>query len=381
MLAYDRRLEGNRKRSLGFPVRDANGKLIPENVAQAKREVVELSNRLIRGESPRGRVTLGELFNLFRREVVARQSRKQRAETLRELDLWTNFLGAGFVVSRLGAREWNRFITERSAGEIDGRGRRVADPRPVRARTVAKSLKALRHACRFGTNYRTANGGFLLDADPTRGLPVPQEPNPARPLADYERFKRLLAVADQMQMRVAGGKHVRSYLRELLILAEETGRRIGAIVALRFSDWNPNAKPYGALGWRADSDKLGKEWSAPVTPEVRDAIEHIRRERPGLGDAWLFPALKNPSRHLDTSRAYRWLEKAEKLAGLPHPRGGGWHMFRRMWATARKDMSLKDVAAAGGWKNTATLQLCYQHPDPETLVDVVLGGRKFRLAQ
>jgi integrase len=289
LFAYDPRLGGNRKRSLGFPVRDADGKLIQENVKQAKREAVQLSNRLIAGESPRGRVTLGELFELFRREVVDRQSRRQRTETLRELELWNNFLGYRFVVERFGPREWNAFIAERSSGEIDGRGRRVVDPtqrRPVRDRTVAKSLKALRHACRFGTSYRVSNGGFLLERDLSNGLPIPVEKNPLRPLADYDRYEELLSAAAQVRMRVTDNRRVPSYLRELLTLAEGTGRRIGAIVALKFSDWDPNNGPYGSLHWRADSDKLDKEWWAPVTPEVREAIERIRRERPGVGDAW-----------------------------------------------------------------------------------------------
>ncbi len=38
LLAYDPQLGGNRKRSLGFPLRDANGKLIAENVCAEKWE-------------------------------------------------------------------------------------------------------------------------------------------------------------------------------------------------------------------------------------------------------------------------------------------------------------------------------------------------------
>jgi integrase len=56
-------------------------------------------------------------------------------------------------------------------------------------------------------------------------------------------------------------------------MAGETGRRIGAIVALRYSDWIPDRGTYGAIRWRADSDKLGKEWITPVTPTVRDTME------------------------------------------------------------------------------------------------------------
>lgn len=50
-----------------------------------------------------------------------------------------------------------------------------------------------------------------------------------------------------------------------------------------------------------------------------------------------------------------------------------------MWATKRKHLPAKDMAAAGDWKDTATLQRVYQHADPETLEAVVMGGRDLRM--
>jgi hypothetical protein len=51
----------------------------------------------------------------------------------------------------------------------------------------------------------------------------------------------------------------------------------------------------------------------------------------------------------------------------------------RGWrATERKHHSLKDVAAAGGWKDTETLLTCYQQPDAETLLAVMSEERKVR---
>lgn len=41
-------------------------------------------------------------------------------------------------------------------------------------------------------------------------------------------------------------------------------------------------------------------------------------------------------------------------------------------------MSLKDVAAAGGWVGTQVLQQIYQQADCDTLEEVVLGGRELR---
>jgi hypothetical protein len=73
-----------------------------------------------------------------------------------------------------------------------------------------------------------------------------------------------------------------------------------------------------------------------------------------------------------------WLTEAERVAGLPKQAGSLWHAFRRGWATARKHMPLKDTTAAGGWASTETLLRCYQQPDKQTMLAVVLGGTELR---
>lgn len=129
------------------------------------------------------------------------------------------------------------------------------------------------------------------------------------------------------------------------------------------------------LRWRADSDKLGKEWKAPVTPEVREVLEDRRRQQSGTGENWIFPAPEAHG-HVRVDVAGKWLRDAEEKAeDHTHQKGFGWHAFRRMWATKRKHLPAQDVAAAGGWKDTATLERVYQHADPETMEAVVLGER------
>lgn len=67
---------------------------------------------------------------------------------------------------------------------------------------------------------------------------------------------------------------------------------------------------------------------------------------------------------------------AEARAELPKLAGGLWHLYRRKWATERKHLPLKDVAAAGGWRDVETRLECYQQPDVETLRAVMEGDRK-----
>ncbi len=104
-------------------------------------------------------------------------------------------------------------------------------------------------------------------------------------------------------------------------------------------------------------------------------------ERPGIGKPYLFPApgdlTKPVSRHL----AAKWLQEAEKLAGLKKLDGSLWHAYRRKWATERKHLPDADVAAAGGWTNSNTLRQVYQQADQETMLRVVLEGGTLREAQ
>jgi hypothetical protein len=65
-------------------------------------------------------------------------------------------------------------------------------------------------------------------------------------------------------------------------------------------------------------------------------------------------------------------------AQLPKLAGGLWHPYRRKWATERKHLSITDVAAAGGWQDTATLLTCYQQPTNDALLAVMSEERKVR---
>jgi integrase len=232
-----------------------------------------------------------------------------------------------------------------------------------------------------GARGRTPDRAFRLslEADPTRGLAFPVERNPRRPVYDNDRFDALISVADRVPMRVGLGRTARverSHLRSLLRLAGDTGRRISSILALQWADWRPELGRNGKLRWRAEEDKVGREWWAPVTPEVRDELERLRQERPGVGAALLFPAPNHPTEPVAVRVATDWLHHAEKLAGLLPLPGGAWHPFRRRWATERKHLSPMDVAAVGGWVGTATLQKCYQVADEETMEAVVLQPRR-----
>jgi len=69
------------------------------------------------------------------------------------------------------------------------------------------------------------------------------------------------------------------------------------------------------------------------------------------------------------------LAKAETLARLPKLARGGFHPFRRLWASERRHLPAQDVAAAGGWRSLEVLRHAYQHADAAGMMSVVESPR------
>jgi integrase len=170
------------------------------------------------------------------------------------------------------------------------------------------------------------------------------------------------------------------YLAELLPLAAWTGRRLSAILQLRYDDLRLSDGPYGAIRWRADTDKGGRESVVPLAPEARKAIDRALACRPGIGPIPLFPSPRDPSRSVSRFTANGWLRKAERAAKLEHLEGTTWHAYRRLFATARKHLPEADVMQAAGWKDSRSFKLYQQH-DAETLQRVVEGAAQIKEAR
>jgi integrase len=329
-----------------------------------------------------GRVTLGRLLGLYAEHSRTREGEEKR-ELVREAnaaqaEMFVRVFGADQDPHKITEADWQRFIRDRRSGAIDGRGRYVADPekrRPIRRRTTEKDLRHLQAVLNWGTRWKDREGRYLLRENVTRGYAIPKEKNPRQPVQTEDRHRALLGVADQVTFEVVGrGKRerVRSYLPELLILANETGRRLSSILGLTYEDLNLErrpAAPHGSISWRADLDKKGVAWeNVPITATARGALDRVIRDRPGIGSAPLFPSPKDRSKPMDRHLADRWMRQAERLAKIPHQRGGLWHTYRRKAATELKHAPDKDVMQLLGWKDLRSLKSAYQHADPETML-------------
>ena len=85
-----------------------------------------------------------------------------------------------------------------------------------------------------------------------------------------ERYEAMLNVADEVDPRFGLG----------LVLANETGHRIGSIRQLRWSDVDLKEK---RITWRAENDKLGKQHVTPVSDDAVAALEAERKKNPAVG--------------------------------------------------------------------------------------------------
>lgn len=92
---------------------------------------------------------------------------------------------------------------------------------------------------------------------------------------------------------------------------------------------------YGRITWRAEWDKMGKEWSQPLRLATQIAIEIALewRERVGYTGEWLLPPAQ-PSRNkgftYDQQSLWWAIRRAEERAGIEHREWRAGHGARRM---------------------------------------------------
>jgi integrase len=334
------------------------------------------------GEVVPSRLTLQDLWDRYRTACPAFLARteKQRAdETARSAVLLAHF-GKQCDLRELAADDITSYTTARRSGGIKVSAEWKT--RPVGPRSVVADFALLNGMLNWARPVRV-NGARLLEVNPLAGVArVRRDPHPRRPVATWDRFTASRRVMQQRAAATAGTPERMRWVRvELaLVLAEATGRRLSAIRHLRWEDVDWERK---TIRWRAEFDKQRKERALPLTDALLAELRASQRKLSGFG-GWMCAAERDPERPdepqqpLDRHAMAGLLETAEKDAGLSKLDGGLWHPYRRAWATARKHLPITDVAAAGGWANTATLLMCYQQPTNDALLAVMSEERKVR---
>ena len=318
--------------------------------AKAKRQADEIAAGLAEpvatdvAEGEPEPLTLKTLFDIYGEEVTPTKAKGSRKYDRATMKMFLRFFGNRRKAETLSQRDWDRFIRARRAGRAGRSGKPAAD------RTIQQDLKLLLAILNWAARSRDEEGRLLLDSNPLRGLRTPSEKNPTRVMLTQAEYEALLRVAEEVNWR----------FRVALVLAHETGHRIGAIRQLRWSDIDLDGQ---AIRWRGEHEKTGYEHRTPITAMARVVLVEARRHNPGIGDAPVMPAPKDPFACMSRSLARDWWSRAVKDAGLDPKRGRGWHSLRRKFASDLMDLPLKVLCDLGGWKTAQTVLQCYQTPD------------------
>jgi integrase len=295
--------------------------------------------------------TLKELFDNYVREVSRRTKGESKvAHDERAARVFTEFFGGGKKAATLNIRDWDDFIVARRAGKIGPNRHRL---RPVRDRQIEYDLKFLLAVLNWATKAQ-AEGEPLLDHNPLKGLMLPREQSPRRPQIEHEQYLRLLQVAPSVDWR----------FEVALVLAHETGHRIGAIRLLRWSDIDLER---AVVVWRAQNDKGRTEHVTPLTVAATAALSRARTKSATIGDSWVIPSPSHHNRPASRHVLYKWMKKAMRQIGLGDAPGMGYHCFRRKFASELMGLPMKELMELGGWKDPNTILTCYQQAELESL--------------
>ena len=261
--------------------------------------------------------------------------------------MFVRYLGADRVVATLSLREWDRFIKDRGAGRI---GPGEGPWKPVRDRTIEMDLRFLMAVFNWATMAGDGRAGVLLERNPFKGYRAPKEKNPLRVKLSDEEYNALLVVSMDVEWRF----HV------ALVLAHETGHRIGAIRQLQWSDIDLEEK---LIRWRADTEKTGYAHVTPMNAVAEAALKVARTKGLSIGQAPVLPGPSDANQPVGRYRIRDWWRKAVKRAKLEPKPGRGWHSLRRKFASDLKGTPFKTLMGLGGWKTHETLLTCYQQTD------------------
>lgn len=376
---FERTKGGGYYRALWIPGRATEDRrsLQTTDRGEADRLGRELLGAILREEerAASGALPLGELWRRYSGECASFLDNDPRTikDAQGHADVLLAFFGAECDVRGLTEDDQVAFTKKRLAGGITLSEERVTSK--VRTRSVEVDLQLLHTMLRWATTVRVRGGQRLLEQNPLAGIRRPREKNPKRPVATYERYLTTRAAVQDLAAIAKDDVTRRKWLMlELaLILAEATGRRLGSIRQLEWPDIDFSAS---TIQWRAETDKKGNAWKVPMPAALRDELKAFRRKMGSAFGGLMFPSFVDSARAVRRDSFGHWLADAETHAKLTKLDGSLWHAYRRAWATARKDLPVTDVAAAGGWKDVATLIRCYQQPDDATLLRVMSEPRK-----
>jgi integrase len=378
---FEKRKEGPFYRVVWLPGEGINQRALgTKDKDEALRLGKLLLSELLKGETARVqvmRLTLGQLWKLFSTECLEHldNTARTQSDATARAKVLVAFFGEQFPITELTVDDQRRYEQARLAGGIETKtGEKT---RKSRARTPEADMVLLHAMLRWATTKRLSDGRYLLDRNPLLNVRRVREKNKKQERATWERFQATMTAMEKLQAEAVEAEDELGRVRWIrmrfaLFLAEATGRRLGSIRQLRWEDFQYDR---GSLFWRAEADKKGYNWEVPMPPALMESVGAYQREL-GAVTGPVFAAANAKDGMMDRHLFDKWLTIAETTAKLRKLDGAMWHAYRRKWATERKHLNPKDVAAAGGWKDIATLLEVYQQSDEASVLAVMSEPRK-----
>lgn len=331
---------------------------IDREEAKAKADKLALEFRTA-DRAKRQPLTLRRLIDIYESEVTPSKAPSTQEHDRRSFEMFTRFFGADRFPETLSLRDLHRFISERRSGKL--RPATVKNARKVGDRIIQSDLALLLAILNYATRAGDGKGGVLLERNPLKGLPIPKNESPARPVLTEEQYLAVRSVA----VKVA------SWAELFVVLSHETGHRAGSIRQLRWSDVDFAG---GRIHWRGEADKIGNDHSTPLTEEALACLLRERNARSSIGDAPIFPARRGDrTQPMTGDAAFNLWKRLAKSAGIPEGQRFGWHSLRRKFGSDLRETNLRDLCDLGGWKSIQTVLTCYVRPDEAAQRKVLVG--------
>jgi len=339
---------------------------IKERLKQSKTKVV------VAPPQPGEKLTFGQLAAMYETKGLVGKTKDYRRDAIAAVKRVVAFLGE------------HKPVTELSPGDVQG----YVEHRRKEGRKVAgrMDLVATSIAVNWVIGESEGKDTPLLMENPLARKKIKEA------MSNGQHVERQPWYSEEQVQALQSVAHKSPPAFGVLVdLAWHTGRRIAAILGLKWQDvmidnpraafsrcqelndqeaqWPLAAFEHGGIRWYAEleSNKKRRDHVCPINPAVRAVLDGWRRKTKGRGFQFLFTALTDKTRPLAYEDAKRWLRTAERLAKIGHQRQRGWHAFRRGWATARKGFAAADLALAQDWKDKS-MPLHYQQGVPDLAV-------------
>lgn len=256
--------------------------------------------------------------------------------TLREL--WEQYAEAEFPALRPTSQrryaerwqKWERFHKRETIAEAvdEGHAERYRAARAglgIAVNQIAEEIKMAKVVHAWGHRRRLLSANYLT----LYQFKIKKEDRPALPaeyrMADFHAILAQFKPDQWGQWRPWAALTVLGY----------QGVRTNALLHLQWADVTD-----GVLTWRAEWDKLGREWTQPIRSETARALEVCRQWRATLGytGPWVF--FTQDERKVKAGKPAIYgasalaaaLKKAEKAAAVAHLDLRAMHGLRRMVA-------------------------------------------------